>query len=531
MTASGEALTGPISLRALGRAAGPLVFAGLVGQVFTIIRTLFVAARIGTAPALDALLVSLVLPIVVSGLLVSSLRTAIVPAYLEIARELNETHARRFVGVIVTWIALLGVAATALLVLIPEAAVGVSGPGLDEGSRSAAIRFMPLVAPILFLTAVSTMLGALCQVAGRFLPIALGLAIAPLASLLVTVGLWDPFGLDALALGLTLGAGVTLGLTVAYAARAGLLPPFALRANGRHLAGLLRHAVPLFAGSAVLQFNLLADRAVATLLSAGAVSALFYAGQIILLPIGSVAFAWQMVAYPSLVRAAQDGETGSLGAGATNAIRATMVVFTPIAVAAAALAPLLVGLAYRRGAFGVSSAELTVGAAAAFAPLLLWLMIQPILIGAHNARRHGTLLALGAVANAALTVVLNVVLGVALGVAGVALSTSVTMTVLLLYLARRLSSTEEGFALRPLLGVGGRALVASLVPGIPLAFVAWVWLPPLPPLETVVLLVGLLLAGLGGYLATARLLGLEDPGNIIGASLTRLMDSLRRRSS
>lgn len=531
MTASTTALAGPFSLRTLGRAAGPLVVAGLVGQLFTIVRTLYVAARVGTAPALDALLVSLVLPLVVSGLLVSSLRTAIVPAYLEIARDLDETRAKRFVGVIVTWIALLGVAATTLLVLIPGAAVDLSGPGLDDASRSSAIRFMPLVAPILFLSAASTMLGALCQVAGRFRPIAWGLAIAPLASLIVTVGLWDPLGLDALALGLTLGAGATLGLTFVYAARAGLLPPVALRANGRHLAGLLRHAVPLTAGAAVLQFNLLVDRAVATFLSAGAVSALFYAGQIILLPISSIAFAWQMVAYPSLVRAAQDGETVSLGASATNAIHATIVVFTPIAVAAAALAPLLVGIFYRRGAFGETSAVLTVGAAAALAPLLLWLMIQPVLTGAHNARRRGTLLALIAVANAVLNVVLNVVLGLTLGVAGVALSTSVTMTVLLLYLARRLSSTEDGFALRPLLGVGGRALVASLVPGVPIAVLVWVWLPPLAILEALLLLGGLLLAGFGGYLATARLLRLDDPGTIVAAIVTSLTQIVRRRPS
>lgn len=530
MTASTAGSAGPLSLLALGRAAGPLVVAGIVGQIFTIGRTLFVAARIGTAPTLDALLVSLVLPVVVSGLLVSSLRTAIVPAYVEIAHELDETHARRFVGVIVSWISLLGVAATALLILVPGTVVDLSGPGLDEDSRLAAIGFMPLVAPILFLSAVSTMLGALCQVADRFLPIALGLVIAPLASLIVTVWLWDAFGLAALAIGMTLGASATLMITVAYVAKAHLLPPVALRVGGPQLAGLLRHALPLTAGSAVLQINLVADRAVASLLSAGAVSALFYAGQIILLPISSISFAWQMVVYPSLVRAAQAGESGSLGAGATKAIRATIVVFTPIAVAAAALAPLLVGIVYRRGAFGAQSAELTVGAAAALAPLLLWLMVQPILTGAHNARRHGTLLALVAVANAVLNVLLNVLLGLTLGVAGVALSTSLTMTLLLLYLVRRLSSTEEGFAARPLLSVGGRTLLASLAPGIPIAFVAWVWVPPLSLLPAASLLVGLLVVGLGGYLATARLLRLEDPAIIITVILSRLGATVSRRS-
>lgn len=520
----------PLFVRGLGGPTVLLIAAGVLGQVFTLARTLFVAARIGTAPELDALLVALVVPLVVSGLLVSSLRTAIVPAYLDIAQMQDESQARRFVGVIVTWIALLGLVAAVLLILVPGPAVDLSGPGLTASPRAAAIRFLPIVAPILVLSAVSTLLGALCQIAGRFLPIAVGLAVAPLASLVATVALWDRLGLDALAFGMTLGAGATLAVTLVYVARAGLLPPVAFRTDRRQLGRFLRHALPLTAGSAVLQFNLLADRAVATILPSGAVSALTYGQQIVLQPLGSVISAWTMVLYPSLVRVARDRETGSLGAGAAQAIRATIVVFTPIMVTAAALAPLVVDVVYRRGAFDVRSAAMTAGVVAAFAPLLLEMMIQPILTGAHNARRRGTLLGLVAVANALLNVVLNVIFGLTLGVAGVALSTSITVALLLLYLAHRLSTAEEGFAVRPLLQVGGRALLASLVQGLPLAVVAWVWLPQLPLTAAAPLLVFLLAVGLGGYLVTARLIRFEEPGIVLATIARGLKLAVRKTS-
>ena len=64
--------SGPaFSLRALGSSAALLTVAGLMGQAFAVIRTLFIAARVGTAPELDALLVTEVVPLVVGGLLVS----------------------------------------------------------------------------------------------------------------------------------------------------------------------------------------------------------------------------------------------------------------------------------------------------------------------------------------------------------------------------------------------------------------------------------------------------------------------------
>ncbi len=522
-------LAARISLSALGGSAASLFAAGVLGQVFTLVRTLFVAARIGTSPALDALLVALVPPLMATGLLVGSLRTAIVPAYLEIAHEHDEAQARRFVGAVVTWIAVLGLIATVLLVLIPGPAVALSGPGLDSNGHAAAVRFVPIVAPILVMSAVSILLGTLCQATGRFLPIAISLVLAPLASLVITVGFWDRLGLDALAFGMTLAECTTLAVTFAYVARVGLLPPVAFRSDRRLLSRFLRHALPLTVGSGVLQLNLLADRAVASLLPSGAVSALTYGQQIILSPLGSVSFAWTMVVYPSLVRAAQDGETGSLGVRTTQAIRATLAVFTPIAVAAAALAPLVVDVVYRRGAFEVRAAGLTVGVVAAFAPMLLVTMIQPILTGAHNARRHGRLLGLVAIVNTLLNVFLNFVFGLAIGVAGVALSSSLTVAILLAYLAARLAASEEGFAVHPLLVVGRKALLASLVPGLPLAVVAWVWVPPLAFPAAVSLLAVLLTFGLGGYLATARLISLHEPW-IILAAIAHGLGAMARRT-
>ena len=47
-----------ISLRSLGGPAVLLTVAGLLGQAFAVIRTLFIAARVGTSPELDALLVA-----------------------------------------------------------------------------------------------------------------------------------------------------------------------------------------------------------------------------------------------------------------------------------------------------------------------------------------------------------------------------------------------------------------------------------------------------------------------------------------
>ena len=106
-----------------------------------------------------------------------------------------------------------------------------------------------------------------------------------------------------------------------------------------------------------------------------------------------------------------------------------MAIFIPIAVATAALAPLIIEVAYVRGAFDERAAVLTRAALVGFAPLLLLAMASAVLTGAHNARERGMFLMAMGFLEAILNAVLNVVLGLTIGVAGIALSTSLTLAI------------------------------------------------------------------------------------------------------
>lgn len=512
-----------LSFHSLGRPAVILTAGGLVGQVFAVICTLFVAARVGTAPELDALLVAEVGPVVIAGLLVSALRTALVPAYVEISEKHGDYDARRFVGAIITWTTLIGTCITLLLIKFPASAIAIAGPGLSHSAYATALHFQPLLAPALVFSSVATLMSALCQINERFLPIALSWAIASLTTLLVTVTSWNHLGLDGLAIGITLGHIVNLVITVTYTAKRGLLPPIAFSVSVSQLKQFLHHALPLAGGSAVLQFNLVTDRAIATMLAPGAVSVLNYGQQIILAPLASLSSAWSTVLYPMLVRVAHKPERRSLGEDTSRTLRYTIVLFVPITIVSAALAPLLVEIVYRRGVFGAQSIMLTAGVVAAFAPMLLITMIQPVLTGAHNAHRRGALLGLTAVMNAVINVVLNLAFGLSFGIAGVALSTSVTTALTLLWLASRLAHSESNFMLRPLLILTLRTAVASLMTAVPLSIIVWKFLPLLPSFVSFMVFIVTLVIAILSYLAIGRVLGITEIRNLMNGISQRVV--------
>ena len=158
---------------------------------------------------------------------------------------------------------------------------------------------------------------------------------------------------------------------------------------------------------------------------------------------------------------------------AAGALRYIVAIFVPLSVATAAMAPLIVDLAYVRGAFDQRAAILTSAALVGFAPLLVLTMLQAVLTGAHNARQRGMFLLSMGILNAVLNLVFNVSLGLMIGVAGVALSTSLTMGIVEFIKAWRLGTIEATFRLGGLMMVSGKALLASGIVAIPIALVSW----------------------------------------------------------
>lgn len=511
----GEDLPGgdgsPSVLRGAATAAVLLTVAGMGGQLFTLVRELFVAAKVGVSGDLDALLVAAVAPAVFASLLASGTSAAIVPGYLAVKRADGRVAADRLLGAILTWTVLIGSVLSVLVVAGGRVVVTIAGPGLDEAARSVAIGYVPLLSPMMVFSATGALLAASFQIHDRMRAIALAWVVGPVASVVVTVALWDRMGLTALALAMTVQQAVIVVVLIGIAVRFRILPPITLRADRAESARFIRHALPLTISASVLQLNLLTDRAVATLIAPGAVSALRYAEGIIRIPMNAIGPAWSAAIYPALVRASLLGESASLGQAAASAMRYVTAIFVPIAIATGALAPLIVEVAYVRGAFDEHASVLTAAALVGFAPLLFLIMANSILTGAHNARQRGVFLMSMGFLDAILNAVFNVGLGLAIGVAGVALSTSITTGVIQFIKAWRLGSLEEGFPLAALLVVSGRSLVASLVVAVPTALIAWSLPHGIGLPAAFAVLFGLATAGLIGYVGVSRLIGLNEP--------------------
>jgi putative peptidoglycan lipid II flippase len=498
-----------LSLRAVGRSALILTGSTVVVQVLAIAREVFVAAKAGISSELDAVLIALVLPITLSGVLTQGTITALVPAYLTARNARGADAARRFAGLVLVWVGLGGLALSVALELLAGVAVAITGPGLSLAGHESAVFYLRLLAPLTFVATVSGIFYGVCQAEERFADIAWS-TIAGAATLLASVLLlWDALGLGALVIGNLLGAMVTVGVLLASTVRGAVVPRLALRPSGPEVGAFLRHAIPLTISGAILQINVVADRAIASLLAPGAVSALRYGDVLVRTPISAISPAWGSALYPALVRSANSGAESGFGAATARATRYVLVVFVPIAALTAAVAPIATAVAFERGAFGALDVDRTARMVAAFAPLI--------------ARQRGRVLLAGGMLNVVLNIALDVAFGVWLGVAGVALSSSVTVTIVRIFFARRLARAEEGFKLRSLARTAAVATLGSLPPAIFAAALAWGGLVPPGILPGLLFLIAVSTLGLLAYAAIAAWLGLAEARMLLQLVRDRLV--------
>lgn len=509
-----------ISTRTVGKAVAVLVGGTAIAQALGIARELFVASQVGLSQDLDALLIGLTLPTTLASALSSGTGTALVPAYAAILAENGPRAARRLVGAVLTWAVICGVVLTIALFTFADPIVAVIGLGLDAPSRRLAAGYLQLLAPVALFGAAQGILIAQSQVEERFISISAATFAYPLVTFGLTVGLWAWLGIDALALGYLAGPIAAVGILVLAGLRASTFPLPALLPRRVGLRELVSHATPLTVSAAMLQLNTITDRAIASIIGPGAVSALRYGEALMRTPIGAIAPAWGAAIYPALVKAAQQpGQEQSLGLSTALAVRYALVAFIPIAVLAAALAPLGVEVAYGRGAFTTEDAAVTSAVVAAFAPLLLALMVSPILTSAHNAVRRGSVLLATGILNVILNLVLNIVFGSVIGAAGLALSSSVTSTLLVIFLASRLTELGATDSTGDLWLTFARSLVAIAIPALPIAALAWSGIIGGDRFPAFPALVILGIAALAAYAAISRRMGYPEIDVLIRASL------------
>ena len=333
------------------------------GRICGFAREIAVAAVLGAGPAADAFFLALRVPGFIRKLFAGrGVGAVFIPMFTRRLARAGASPARVFAGEVV-WFA--AVAVTALTVLLELAApwlVHLLAPGFagEEGQAELTATLVRIMLPCVLFASLAQLLGGMLNGLGKFAAASAMPVVFNLAVLAVLLGFATRLSAPThvLAWGIAAAGAAQLGFVGVCCQRAGMLPG-PVRPT-RRVRRLLRRSAPAVVGVGASQAVLLVDLALATLLAAGSVSYVHYAGRVARLLPSVAGAAAATVLLPYLAR--RGAREGAAKTGATNrTLEAVLLLGVPGAVALAVIAePVVAGL-LQRGAFG---AHAVVGAAA-----------------------------------------------------------------------------------------------------------------------------------------------------------------------
>jgi len=368
----------------------------------------------------------------------------------------------------------------ALALAFTPAVITLLAPGFadDPGRFTLAVELTRITFPYLLLVSLVTLYGGILNALSRFAAAAAAPILLNL-SMIVTLALAAFFP--------TVGHAAAWGVFIAGVLEVLLVGGDALRNDvmttlrwpdwDEDVKRFFKALIPATVGSAGVQIALFADTIIASFLSAGALSALYYADRLNQLPIGVIGIAAGTVLLPEMASRIATGDEAGARNVQSRTIEFTLLLSFPCVVAFLVVPELIMRALFMRGAFTAADAAAAAATLAAYAIGLLPFVLIRSITATFLARGDTATPVKASLIAVAVNVALKIVLVLmgSLAQVGLALATSAGAW-LNLVLVTWFASRRGHFAFEPRLrSASARLVLASVALGV----VLWLAHPPI----------------------------------------------------
>jgi putative peptidoglycan lipid II flippase len=416
----------------------------LLSRLTGFLRDVMLAAIIGAGPVADAFFVAFRLPNHFRAIFAEgAFNAAFIPAYARIRKQGGEDAAKLFGDRIFTLLVASQVVLLALALLFTPQVLDVLAPGFsrDPQKFALAVDLTRITFPYLPLITLVTLWGGILNALNRFAAAAAAstlLNVAMMATL--AVAWWFPTVGHAAAWGVLISGVLQAALVGGDAWRAGVMTSFRALRWDDDVKRFFKALGPAIVGSAGTQLALLADTVIASSLTTGAISALYYADRIDQLPIGVIGIAVGTVLVPEMTHRVAAGDHAGARAAQNRAIEFALLLAIPCVIAFLVIPEVIMKGLFMRGAFTAQDAHAAAMTLVAYTVGLVPFVLIRSVVAPFLARGDTATPVKAALTGTAVNIVLKIALMGPLAQVGLALATSIGAWInfiLVLWLAAR----------------------------------------------------------------------------------------------
>jgi putative peptidoglycan lipid II flippase len=524
---------GPVSA---GRAAArnTAIFSVLTGlsRIAGLAREIVASSYFATSGAFSAFTIAFQLPNVVRSLFAdAALSAAFVPVFTELLEHGKRKDAFKLASTLFFLILTVLSAITVLFVAFAGVIMPLFVGSELSGFEDLTVGLSRVLFPVVLVLGLNGLVVGILNAYDHFTIPALSPLVWNAVILACLVGsqqvLTGDDQLYGYAIGVLIGTAVQFAMALPMLRRLGFHLELSFAFGDERVRKVLRLMLPVTIGLGLINFNVLINSTLGSLVSDEAPRAIDAAFRIYMLPQGMFSVAIATVLFPALSRFAARRDYDGLRALLANGMRQIFLLLIPAAAATLALSEPITRLIYEHGRFGQSSTDLVSSALFWFAFSLPFSGVNLLLTRTFFSLQKPWITTGIAGLNLAVNVAVSVALYSPFGIAGIVIGTGVSSAVMTLaqmyFLRRELHGRLD--ARRTLVVAIQVTVAAALLAGA--TYGTWYLLDEALGVGLIaqVISVGMgLLAGVVVYALTVHLLGIPEARQIEGFVRGRLRE-------
>ncbi len=399
-----------------------------------IAKDLLVANQFGTADALDAFIIALLLPSFIINVVSGSIKAALIPVYVNVVETQTPENSKKVLSSIIYLTLCLLITLSILLVFSAPYFLQYFASGFGPDKLALTQSLLYILIPTLIVGSLSSIWGAIINASEYFASVAITPIIIQIFIIIALLFFGNRWGIYALATGTTIGFVFEFFWIVLILKRLDIVALPHWYGMDLSTQQVIKQFLPMAAGVMLMSSTELVDQVMAAMFDSGSVATLNYGNKLtsLLTGIGSIALGTAI--FPYFSKQVSMKNWSAIRHTFNIYMRFILLTTIPLTIAIIYLSYPLIELIFERGAFEPEDTQL-VSHVQAFYLLQVPLYILGIMCARLlNSLSKNYLLMKISFINLIVNISGNLILTKYFGLAGIALSTSIVYLVSVLFM-------------------------------------------------------------------------------------------------
>lgn len=450
-----------------GKTAVLLMVFLLSGKFLGLFRDSYIANVFGSTSTTDVFFLVSSAITLLAGLISQAINTCAIPIMSEVEKRGGEKGKLGYINNLLHSITFVSLLIVVVSYVFAKPISSLIAPGFDAEQLSLTKQLLLIGVPCLIFYGIVGVRRSYLQYEGSFVESGITDLFLNCVYVIALVFINKRYGIYVLMISALIAAVCQVALQRVFMLRSGYKYSFVFKPKSPEIIKTLSLIWPVFLSSCISDINKLIDKALASKLTGGALSALTYSSKINTLFLGIFITAITTVIFPLMSKAANaDDNRKSFKDIILKGIDVVFAIALPSAAALITVGYLVVQILYQRGSFTINDTVMVNDALRFYALALPGMSIRLVSVKAFYSLQDTKTPVVNGTICIVLNIVLNIILMNIMGHVGLALATAIASDTLAVVLLFSLYRKVNGFDVKHVLKSFGKTICASFVMGV-----------------------------------------------------------------